>query len=297
MDCHWPNGLSGDVDVVGRARDFVTDGTGDARTVDEAALDAHIAFQDGRKVVAISTTPPVDGLDVLVGVTAGPGFRSRMAKAAAAHREARTPLHLLLDDVPVAVLIAAYAFNVAGRSSHEELGLRVVVDQCAGWAGTGTMMQEVRRTGRTPRLFGPEAPLLEPAEDPDSWHALPFLPTMATRRRRRMDVGRDQGVLVCNAMFRDTYMHEDGKETIVHEYELHAAVDDDLVITHVEAVPHVLPWEECPAAAASALRIEGLHVSELRDFVRESLRGTSTCTHLNDLLRSLDDLVALQQYV
>jgi hypothetical protein len=27
-----------------------------------------------------------------------------------------------------------------------------------------------------------------------------------------------------------------------------------------------------------------------RDFVRSSLRGTSTCTHLNDLLRSLGDI-------
>ena len=53
------------------------------------------------------------------------------------------------------------------------------------------------------------------------------------------------------------------------------------------ATPRVLPWLECPAAAASAARVQGRPVGELRALVKEELVGISTCTHLNDLLASL----------
>ena len=159
------------------------------------------------------------------------------------------------------------------------------------------MMQAVRRDGRTPRISGPPAPVLDARDDPAAWHELPPLPPLATRRRRRLDLSGGRGSLTCHAMFRDSYMHDNGQETIVHEYELQAALDPDLVITDALATPHVLPWQECPAAASSAARIVGQRAGDLRGYVRESLVGTSTCTHLNDLLRSLDDVVALAEYL
>ena len=100
MDCRWPDGLGGDVTVVGRARDLATDHRGAARPLGKASLDAEIAFQDERKVTTLSSSPRADGLKVLIGVTAGPGFRRRMAQAVPQHRDARTPLHLLLDLQP-----------------------------------------------------------------------------------------------------------------------------------------------------------------------------------------------------
>jgi hypothetical protein len=92
-------------------------------------------------------------------------------------------------------------------------------------------------------------------------------------------------------------MGENFNESVVHEYGILAELDKDLVVTSVVASPRVLPWEECPSAAASAFRIVGQRVSDLRNFVRESLMGTSTCTHLNDLIRSLDDVVALNERI
>ncbi|SHN15791.1 Protein of unknown function [Cryptosporangium aurantiacum] len=98
-------------------------------------------------------------------------------------------------------------------------------------------------------------------------------------------------------MFRDTYSDPDGLETVLHEYELSALLDvDSLVITQIEAVPRVLPAPECPWAAASAGRLVGIPVSELRTKVGRELRGTTTCTHLNDLLRSITDVPALLGY-
>jgi hypothetical protein len=55
----------------------------------------------------------------------------------------------------------------------------------------------------------------------------------------------------------------------------------------------VLPWVECPGALASADRLTDMPVAELRDHVRREFKGTSTCTHLNDTLRSLGDVDVL----
>ena len=101
-----------------------------------------------------------------------------------------------------------------------------------------------------------------------------------------------------DAMFRDTYVRSDGVETIVHEYTLAAAVDADTgVIVESRAIPRVLPWQECPGAVASAERITGMTLSQLHFRVRQELFGISTCTHLNDLLRSIADAEALIELV
>ena len=55
----------------------------------------------------------------------------------------------------------------------------------------------------------------------------------------------------------------------------------------------MLPWMECPGAVASAERLSGMPIAELRTRVRREFTGTSTCTHLNDTLRSLGDLEVL----
>jgi hypothetical protein len=99
-------------------------------------------------------------------------------------------------------------------------------------------------------------------------------------------------------MFRDTYVRSDGVETIIHEYTLVAVVDADTgVIVESRATPRVLPWQECPGAVASAGRIAGMTLQDLHFRVRQELSGTSTCTHLNDLLRSIADTEALIDHV
>jgi hypothetical protein len=70
-------------------------------------------------------------------------------------------------------------------------------------------------------------------------------------------------------------------------------VDEELRVTWIEATPRVLPWIECPWAAASATRLSGESVAGLRRLVRDGFHGVETCTHLNDMLRSLADIVPL----
>jgi len=54
-----------------------------------------------------------------------------------------------------------------------------------------------------------------------------------------------------------------------------------------------LPWVECPTAATSAQRLIGVPADSLRATVRDTFVGPTTCTHLNDTLRSLEDVPAL----
>jgi hypothetical protein len=144
-------------------------------------------------------------------------------------------------------------------------------------------------------VTGPEAPDLDHGDDPEAWHPMAQLPRHGMRRRRRIDVYEaGTGRVGIDAMFRDTYVRSDGVETIVHEYTLAAAFDSNTgVIVEARATPRVLPWQECPGAVESARRIAGMTLGELHFRVRQELFGTSTCTHLNDLLRSVADAEAL----
>lgn len=115
------------------------------------------------------------------------------------------------------------------------------------------------------------------------------------RRYRRLDLAdSDSGSARFHSHFRDSHVDDDLVETIVHEYTVAGTIDTSTrVITGVNAEVRVLPWQECPGAIGSASRIRGMTLAELRDRVRGEFVGTSTCTHLNDTLRSIADLQAL----
>ena len=77
----------------------------------------------------------------------------------------------------------------------------------------------------------------------------------------------------------------------MHEYAVVATVDATTrTVLTISATAHVLPWQECPQALASAVRLVGEPVTDLRRVVRREFTGTSTCTHLNDVLRLLADV-------
>jgi len=112
------------------------------------------------------------------------------------------------------------------------------------------------------------------------------------RRRRRIDVLPDAegAAWSFDAHFRDSYRDDEG-ETVVHEYTAVGRVDAATeVVLDAEATPRVLPWFECPEAAASATRLAGRPLDSLRAGVRAEFLGASTCTHLNDMLRALADV-------
>jgi hypothetical protein len=84
------------------------------------------------------------------------------------------------------------------------------------------------------------------------------------------------------------------EKTIAHENAVRARIEPTtLEILEIEATARALPWVECEVAPVRARRLVGLPLSGLRSNVRASFTGTLTCTHLNDTLRSLEDVVAL----
>jgi hypothetical protein len=164
------------------------------------------------------------------------------------------------------------------------------IDICSGWRQGGTLARLVMAGGSGAAFGRPIAPPLESPEDPLGWHEVGLLPRSSMRRRQRVDVIRGDPVTV-DAMFRDSFNDRDGTETVLHEYEVRARVDlATMEVTQIQATPHVLPYMECPWAAASAGQLVGRRVGELAKLVRVEMHGTSTCTHLNELLRTFDDV-------
>lgn len=280
------------MEVVARGRDLLTRADGTTEVRDEGEL--RVTLDAVGMITAIESDPSEPGLAELVGGSVSRGFRARVDAAVPEHRDAATVLHLLLDDLPMAALISNYG---SSREQPEftlppEAGERLT-DLCAGWAAGATMLDALSSTGIFPIPVGPVAPDLASADDPLAWHDLPPMAPRSVRRRRRLDLGAGD-LLTLDVHFRDSHLGADDPEDVLHEYHLAATVDPaTLEVRSAEATARVLPWPECPQAVASAGRIVGQPVSALRALVAADFTGTSTCTHLNDVLRSLASVTAL----
>lgn len=288
-----PDGLAGPLVLVGHARDLRTRPDGTAEVLGESSCRSVVDFVSGRVLREIVAEPPRPALTALVGERVASGFRTAVVTADPALAAENSLLHLLVDDLPVTTLVSGAAF-VGGKPRRDDLPRRtspppLIRDLCAGFADGGTIMIDVDSVGRPPAVTGPAAPPLTNG-DALAWHATEPLPPHGMRRSRRMDVlGGSVDVL-----FRDSYVRPDGLETVIHEYTASLEIDRETnVVLSCEATPRVLPWVECPAAAASAQRLAGLPLAGLRRHVRNTFTGTSTCTHLNDTLRALEDVPTL----
>ena len=277
IDTHPAGTGKSDVDL--RARDADAE-----RVFDEVAVRAQLT---DRVIDEID-----GGLEKLVGSRVGPGFRATVGRLLPDEVERSSLLHLLLDDWVGAALVSGYAVQHAAISLgvEEKLGPGVadtMAGICAGFAADASLVPYAKRNGTIPSVHGPIAPPL----GEDGMHAVEPLRPHGMRRLRRLDLGAGDAF---SAHFRDSHVDGDGVETIVHEYTVDGTLDPvRRTITSVDATVHVLPWQECPNAIASAARVAGMSLSDMRARIRTEFVGTSTCTHLNDTLRELADLDAL----
>jgi hypothetical protein len=269
--------------LAGRARDLFTDADGNGRVVDHALLSAEL---DGEgRLRQLAAFPVVPGLSRLDGRVVGVGFRTAVTRHLPGRYGAGSPLHQLLDELPVGRIIAGFA--VTRRRGHTGPGR---ADVCIGWRTGGDTLTSLRTLGRAPE---PAMAVKEPFVDDDdrlAWHTMGPLPHAGVRRHRRLDV-TPGAALEVSAMFCDTHVDDDGVERILHQYTLSAHVDPaSQVVLDVTATPWVLPFGDCPLGAATAARIVGHPAGGLREYVALEYWGPTTCTHLNDLLRTLADV-------
>jgi hypothetical protein len=285
-----------DVRVRGEARDEVTDASGATRVEREASVDVETS---GGLLTKLALEPAELDVTDLLGQPLRQGFRARVR--ATGFDGGGRPLGLLLDDLPGAMIAAGYV-HAMERSIGPGTALSDVdrdemprsfqqADLCSGWRSDGTMMIAVY--AGEPLPFEPITEVPQVPDHADGWPHIE-IPTPGLRRYRRIDVVPDDGVWRIDAWFRDTYRSSDGECGALHEYTVLAVADAvDHTLLEVSAIPHALPWKECPAAGEMVGKLVGTQLDGLRSAVPKVLQGIESCTHLTNELRELADVPSL----
>jgi Protein of unknown function (DUF2889) len=300
IDTFRPGALAGDAHQFATGRDLITLADGTTRVVAEAQVRTVLDYPDHYRLVSIESVPERAELVRLVDTPISSGFRAAMAAVVPDDVRDATLLHALLDDLPGGALVSGYALGRAGVHPPRKPSAPILQIEglCAGFQRGGTIMEHVATAGRAPNVTGPVAPPLMDPDDPLAWHGpLRVMQAHDMRRWRRLDVvpgDRPDDPVATEVYFRDSHVDEDGVETVIHEYTVTATIDPFTSrVVDSGAVAHTLPWVECIEAVGSGRRLAGMELAGLRPAVREDFVGVTTCTHLNDTLRSIEDVRAL----
>jgi hypothetical protein len=296
IDATWPESTQVPVHLMGRARDLLTpaDG-GQPQVLAQSEVVARIGAD--RRAVQIEAIPPHPIVAQLTDMTSG--WRRRLVEALPEEAEAGTPLFFLLDDLSGAAFVSVYAMENWGLASvrdattpeaREQRQLHML-DICAGWQ-QGSSAYGTDDSGRVVH-HSKQVRELPDSDDPWAWHALDRQEQASARRARRVDVWREGGAIRVDAFFQDAGTTPAGHRIAAHEYTFTAIVDETGVIRDIEAVPRVLPFDECPMAAGNARALIGVPIDRLRTVVNERLPGIKGCTHMNDALRALAEVPIL----
>jgi Protein of unknown function (DUF2889) len=288
----WDNGTV----VEGIARDSAASGDGAVTVLAAASVTA--TLDAGSRLTSAGGDLPAEVVTTLVGRSPVSGFRKELARLAAAGFDPDSLPAALLDDLPTVRLISGYARLmelpppvVDGRPAAP------VLNVCRGWAADSTA-SGLAASGQSVITGTPPAPAFaELLGGTDAGFTEPPLRPRSMRRRRVLDLVRNDGGLDVYQYFRDSHVDADGAEGSLHEYVMTARLSsddrDDLVVREISVEPRALPFPECRLAAPNAQLLVGLPVAGIEGSVRSTLTGTLGCTHLNDVLRFLRFAAAL----
>lgn len=299
IDSDWPDGFGEPWEMVGRARDLLTPYAGEP--VELATGSFRILTSPLREILAIEISPDHPRAQEMIGVRAGGA--SRHALAATLGDIRGTPTFQLLDDFAGASLVAGWIWSqwrgdwasAPQRAAHQSTAGRKgrMDDICTGFSVGGSAFKPDGTPDNVNQSFTEVGPLEHP-DDATGWHPLPPQQGPQKRRARRIDLWRQNGVIMVDAGFQDSGSNPAGGRTAVHEYRVYAEIDSASArLLALQAQPLILPYRECPGASVKATRMVGRDVREFRETVLETLPSTLGCTHLNDVLRALADVPAL----
>ncbi|ADP82679.1 DUF2889 domain-containing protein [Pseudofrankia inefficax] len=308
IDMLRPDGPDGALHLVGRGHDLLTGPDGGARVLDAAGLFVALDYTGARLIHELRTDPAPPGLADLVGRSALSKFRPA-ARAALGDGHLGSVLAQLLDDVPVATIVSAAALARLGVHRDASSGVQRTArtDICAGWQADGALARR-RAAGAEKGPMRDRGPLAGDLVSADGlgWHPMPPLEPAAMRRVRRLDLVPVAAAspaaraavpagaaFLADGLVRDSFHDPRDAEVVVHEFTVRAAVAADGTVLDASAGIGVVPGPQCPQARPSAARIVGRRAGELRDGVAREFVGITTCTHLNDTLRTLGDLPRL----
>jgi hypothetical protein len=300
IDVSWLEGRAGPMRMDARARDLMTPHSGAPVVLAE---DAFVAWlKSDRTITAIEASPARPALSKLIGARGGGGLRQALEEAVPDERSNATPLYLILDDISGASLVSGWAWSnwnpnwrAEGRAmfTAEQLA-KAYKDRenvCIGFTPGSSAFDEHKDDSAT------AVPDLRNPADPEGWHVFTEQKSVGMRRARRIDVWRDE-VIVIDAAFQDSASTPAGGRTAVHEYSLNVTADPNtLQLLSIAATPRVLPHVECVLAPPNLSRLLGSSLLELRKTVPSQLRAAAGCTHLNDALRALAEVPALVKYL
>jgi len=295
IDVTWPAGRRGVRVLRGRARDiFSRSGSDEPQVL--ALHELRVEVGADRVLRKLVTQPSADALQSLVGLDHARVLRKAAESALAAQSQRSAPLHLLLDDVPGTQVIADWAWSrwpqlqPVDEKPQRRIRLESMEGVCTGFRPGSSSL---RTDGSYQEDRAAVVQSLVRADDPGGWHAMTEPREVSMRRARCIDVWIEGNIRI-EATFQDSASTPDGHRVAVHEYGLYVEIDRASgAVSLISATPHVLPFDECPAAVANVHLLIGTPAHQLRDTVLLVLRRTLGCTHLNDALRSLADVPAL----
>lgn len=289
------------VRIVGRARDLYTTSDGQPTLPGEDAIEAQVA--PGGEIAALTGTAPSGQLARFVGKGVGGPARKTLANEMPEEEAAETRLFRLVDDLAGAFFMSVagwYAWEggidqMAARSKTPPRATRRVEGVCLSYVQGSLAMTDDGRS-RDERADHPfSAPIL-PADDPFAFHPIVVTDAPNEWRLRQTDIWREGDEFVVDAWFQDSagVQNDANRRLIFHEYAIAARFEAaTLDLTDIAVTPHVLPYVTCHAAPATAQVLVGRRARDLRRMVLAELRGTAGCTHLNDMLRALQDVSGL----
>lgn len=262
------------------------------RSLLEDALDAE--FSPSRVMLACDLRPARPGVaERLIG-SHWSALRGVRAELEAARAVSHGPLLQLLDDLPVVLVVADWAWSRWPALLHPEEAARRrrhlarFEGVCVGFRPGSSALdsdgsyQEDQVGLALPGVHGPDA------DAPGNWHAPVEIAGVSLRRARCIDVWREAGAVHVEATFQDSATRSAGGRGVVHEYTVGLVASGALArIARVQAIPHVLPFPECLGALAHVDELLGTPCADLREAVPRILARTRGCTHLNDALRAL----------
>ncbi len=270
-------------------------------------LDGHETVREDRVVAHLGQDRVIqqiagDRIDLkdLVGARGGGHLRGVLDEKIHEERVDGTPLYLLLDDISGASLVSGWAWSrwiepgmEAMMSDGFEEHRHTMENICHGFAtGSSALAAEA------PPDNNPQVVELANPQDAASWHEIPASDGVNFRRARRIDVWRDEGILMIEVGFQDSARDPELGRVAIHEYVVHARADmasEELV--EISATPHVLPFPECPGAVNNIQLMLGTPMREMRLRVIDVLPGVKGCTHLNDVMRGLAEAPVLASYL